>query len=382
MRKIAILLVSLFVSGASFAQNSAVGKASSLLQKNDLAGAKEQIDAAIVHEKTADKPKTWFVKGEVYEAISKAENADALAPNALAEAVAAYNKAKELEGKETATYYVFADQRIEGIWGGFLNEGATAYQESDFGKAAELFGKAADIKPQDTTSLMYAGIAAQQNEDHKLALTYYYRLLGANYKSVDIYSSIIYLERAKNEDNDKALEVVQMAKRDFPENKDFPKEEINILIVTGKSDEAKKALEDAIAAEPSNANLYYNYAILSDELKDNAAARANYKKALEFNPEYFDAAFNLAVNYYNEAADILKEANNMDIKTYQKKGKQVEDKAMAIFKESLPYWEQAHKINPSDLTTVETLQVIYTRLKMMDKAEEMMNKAEALNAGN
>jgi tetratricopeptide (TPR) repeat protein len=296
--------------------------------------------------------------------------------DALNQAVEAFNKAKSMD--EGGNYDGLSDIKIDNMWGSMINKGAEAYNQEDYDAAVEYFGKSAMLKPEDTTAYYYAGIAAQQDQDYDAALENYYKLVDLDYHNEDIYSSIIYLERSHNNDNSQALEVVQQAREQFPENEALMKEEINLLIITEQTDEAKAKLQTAIQAEPDNANLYYNLAYINEQTGDNDAAIANYKKAIEADPEYFDATFNLAVNHYNKAAEILKEANEMDLRTYQKEGKAIEEKAQVEFASALPYLEKAHEIEPQDRVVLETLQTVYVQLKMNDKAEAVNTKIEAL----
>ena len=297
---------------------------------------------------------------------------------ALSEAVAAYNKAKSMD--VGGNYDGLSDIKLDNMWGVMINKGAEAYNQEDYENALKHFEKSSVMKPDDTTAYYYAGIAAQQGELYDHALTNYYKLIDLDYHNEDIYSSVIYLERSQNNDNDKALEMLGKAREQFPDNQTFMKEEINLLIITEQTDKAKEQLVEAIKAEPDNANLYYNLAYISEQTGDDEAAVVNYQKAIEANPEYFDATFNLAVNFYNKAAEILKEANDMDLRTYQKEGKAIEEKAKAEFEKALPYLEKAHDINPEDKVVLETLQTVYVQLKMNDKAEAVNAKLEAMGS--
>ncbi|MDQ3535404.1 MAG: tetratricopeptide repeat protein [Bacteroidota bacterium] len=377
MRKITLSLILIFSVFFAFAQNSNVNKAVSFEQKGDLAKAKEAIDQAVNHDKTKNKGKTWFTKGTIYEAIASSEEYNNLHEDPLQEAVEAFQKAKELE-KENSTYHVFATERIEALWGTYLNHGAEAYQNEDYAKAYEEFTKAASIKPEDTTAYLYGGIAAQQNNQYDEALKSFYKLTELGYDEIDIYNTIIYLERTHNEDNDKALEVVRTAREKHPDNKELLKEEINILITTEKVDEARAKLEEAVQAEPDNPSLYYNLGYLHDATKNKDEAIRNYEKAIEIDPNHFESNFNIAVNHYNNAAEILKKANDMDLKTYQKDGKKLEEQAKENFEKALPYLEKSRTLQPEDPTVLSTLQTVYTQLKMDEKAEEIAQQLEKI----
>jgi len=376
MKKLISTVVICLMAAGVYAQNSAVNKASQFKDKGELMNAKDQIDLATVHEKTINKPKTWFTKGEVYEAIAFDSTYQDMQDEALIEAVAAYNKAKSLD--EGGSYDGLSLIKIDNMWGTMINNGAEAYNQEDYETAITYFEKSSILKPEDTTGYYYAGIAAQQGELYQKALDNYYKLIDLDYHSEDIYSSVVYLERTQNNDDEKALEVLEQARVHFPDNETLMKEEINLLIVTEQTDKAKAKLTEAIKAEPDNANLYYNLAYISEQTDDDEAAVANYEKAIEADPEYFDATFNLAVNFYNKGAEILKKANDMDLRTYQKEGKKVEEEARVEFNKCLPYLEKANEIKPEDRTVLETLQTVYVQLKMNDKAEALNTQLEVL----
>jgi len=376
MKKLVSIAIFCLMATGIYAQNSAVNKASQFMDKGELMAAKEQIDLATGHEKTMDKAKTWFTKGEVYEAIAFDSSHQDMEDEALVESVAAYNKAKTLD--EGGNYDGLSTIKVDNIWSVLINKGAESYNEENYEEALDYFEKSSVLKPEDTTAYYYAGIAAQQGELYEEALVNYYKLIELDYHSEDIYSSVVYLERTVNNDNEKALAALAMAREHFPDNGTFMKEEINLLIITEQTDEAKAKLKEAIAAEPESANLYYNLAYISELTGDDEAAIANYEKAIEADPTYFDATFNLAVNYYNKAAEILKKANDMDLRTYQKEGQKVEEEAKVEFSRCLPYLEKSHELQPTDRTVLETLQTVYVQLKMNDKAEAAYNKLEAL----
>ncbi len=373
-----LLIFSLFAS-VSFAQNSAVSKAAAAQKKGELDKAKEYIDAAIVHEKTKEKGKTWYTKGQVYEAIAFSDNEayKTLVADAVEQAVAAYGKAKELE-KDGSTYHLFSDQKINGIWEKYINEGADAYSKKDYKAAIIAFDKTIMVKPSDTTGYLYAAIAAQIEKQYDKTEAYYNTLKTLNYSSTDMYKSLVYIQRAHHKDNDKALIVVREAREKYPDDADLLKEEINILILTKKTDEAKEKLEEAIKLEPKNANLQYNLAFLNDQIGNRDKAIEHYKKAIEIKPDYFDALYNVGVMNFNEGAKVLNVANKMDLKEYQKNGQKYIDEANVLFKEATPYFEKALEIKPTEMALLQNLETIYRTLKQFDKVEGIQAKIAAI----
>lgn len=377
MQKLVLIFVFCFATDMAFAQSSNIRKAEAAKEKGNVEEALQLIEEATKHDKTKDDPKTWFTKGTIHEAMVFDEEGKVKDESQIKNAVDAFEKAKSMD-KENGTYAIFSDQRLEAMWGQFINKGAEAYQAQDYPKAAETFAIASELKPQDTTAYLYGGIAAQQAEMWDDALASYYKLMDLGYDKIDVYNSAIYVERAINKDDAKALEVVQRARKLFPDDSNLMKDEINLLIAADRADEARQKLEAAIAAEPDNANLYYNLAFLNDEVGEKEKAIEQYKKAVEIDPQYFEANFNIAVIHYNTAAEMIKEANDMDLKTYQKQGKAIEEKAAVEFKKALPYLEKSHELKPDDETVLQTLQTVYSQLKMNEKVVETSEKLQAL----
>jgi len=87
-----------------------------------------------------------------------------------------------------------------------------------------------------------------------------------------------------------------------------------------------------------------------------------YKKALKLDPNNLESSFNLGVYHYNKGAEVLKKVNDMDIPTYQAKGKKLETEAQNEFKAALPYFEACYQINKTDEGVKKSLKNTYERL--------------------
>jgi tetratricopeptide (TPR) repeat protein len=68
----------------------------------------------------------------------------------------------------------------------------------------------------------------------------------------------------------------------------------------------------------------------------------------------------------------------MDLKEYQKRGKEIEDEAKSYFERALPYLEKSKELKPDDEKVLGTLQTVYTRLGMDDKAEEIQSQMSGM----
>lgn len=395
MKNMLLLLAGVLLFTAGYAQKGNVIKAESLLNKGDVAAAKAEIDVAVTVEKNADKSKTYITKGKIYKEIALSEDPAVSGlmdtDKAIVEASEALRKAISLESEGSVNYNL-ADFEIEDFWSKYLNGGGEDYSAEDYEGAYRKFYKSALIKPTDSLTLFYAGVAAQQAELTDESMQMYYRLIAQNDANEDVYSTMVYLERTEKQNDAKALEVLQKAKEAYPQNADFMREEINILIAMKKADEAIEKLNAAVEREPDNASLYLNLAVLYDNLSlagENdggtpesqefiAKAQTNYEKSLALEPDNYVANFNLGVIWVNRAKVYYDKARAMDLKTYQKEGGKLVSEGDAVLAKSLPYLEKAQAAEPEDCSVLGPLMSVYTQLKQNDKAEAMASKQDEL----
>jgi tetratricopeptide (TPR) repeat protein len=386
MKKIKLLLFLLLAVNIVFAQKAKppkIEKAKSALDKGEVAEAQQIIDEAIEHEKTKDKVKTWYYRGLIYEAIFNSEDPaiSGLSETAFQEAAKAFLKVQELEN-ESGTYFVFADQRIMALYSTVFNSAAEAYQSGDYEGAIGYFDMVKMVFPNDTAAWQYSGYAAQQLDNTDLALENFNYLADHNMADVNVHRNIIYLYRAIVNDTLAAINAAERAREQYPDDTDLKQDEITLLIMSNKIDEAKEKLSAAIEKDPDNHILYYEMGYIYDAAEEYDEASRWYEKCLEKDPEYFEALFNLGVNKYNQGAEVLKAAQEMDLTTYQKEGKAVEQKANDIFILAVPYFERAHEVKPDDISTLQTLQTLYALMKDYDKVNEVKEKLDALGVTN
>ncbi len=122
---------------------------------------------------------------------------------------------------------------------------------------------------------------------------------------------------------------------------------VNTVEIAKKSDEAKAKQNEAMAQ-----------------------ALKYYKQAIDLDPNNYDVNFNLGVMNFNEAVNIKKEVDAMDMNTYKTKGKAIEDLANDKFKSALPYFEKAWSIKKED-DLKSSLRSLYQVLKMEDKLKAL-----------
>lgn len=387
MKRLFFVLIFFAISSMVFAQKQyepkgKVSKAENALNQGKLDIAKAEIDKAFADNekgKVTTDGKNWYIRGKIYKAIyMDTTTYHDIAPDALDKAVESYKKVKELE-KENSTYAVFSEQEMNQLYGVVVNKGAADYNNNNFEAAYDAFMEALKVSPGDTIALLYGGTAAQQADMTDKAIDAYNKLIDVGTNNIDVYKTLIFLYRNEKQDLDKVLGVVNKALEKFPDNKDFAQEKITTLINLKKTDEAQNELKNAIAKEPSNPLLYYELGYLYDYQDKPDEALDYYKQALKVDPNHYEANYNAGVVYYNKAAQILKELNNLPLDEYRKKEDEYYNRAVKFFEQALPYLEKASQVMPKDdLQLLETLEGVYIRLKMNDKAEALEKKIKAL----
>lgn len=378
MKKIILTLVAAAALHTASAQNSAVTNAILFQKQGTLDKARTEIDKAIVHEKTQGKAKTWYTRGEIYEGIVASPIYGKAVPamEGTKTAFDSYSKAITLEGKDSE-YGKMATAKLDGLYGLALNSGVESYNGKDFAKAMDSYRMAQQIRPQDTTAYLYAAYASEANQDFAGAKEMYGKLQGIGYKTPQMYGRMLQIARQEKDDAG-ARKVVQDALVAFPNNKGFMLEDLNMELSAGRGKEAIGKIERAIAADPTNSNLYAVLGSIYDQDKQPAKALEAYKKAVEVDPANFDANFNLGVYNYNKAADLYTKASKMSLAEYNKSGKKFEADGKKYFQESIPYFEKALQAQPDDRTVISSLQKAYLRVGRPADSEKMSAKLDTL----
>jgi tetratricopeptide (TPR) repeat protein len=361
----AALMGTVGLATPALAQSSAITNAILSQKAGQLDKALESINQAVASDKTKDKdkPKAWFTRGEIYyqlvdpstQALFGKYSKGMQPGEPLQKAAESYKKALELDGP-TGEYGKQVPGRLQNLYGLAFNEGVKNYNDKDYDKAVASYRLASEMNPQDTTAVLYSAYALSAKQDYAGAKSAYNQLLGMDaYKAkpapVGVYTQLLQIARQEKNDAE-AQKVVQQGLAAYPTNKTFLIEDLNLSMSGGNSGAALEKISKAIAADPTNANLYAVRGSLYDAQKKNDLAQADYKKAIELDPNNFDSQFNMGIYNFNQAANFYTKASKMDLKTYQLKGKPLEVQGKKYFEASVPYFEKALELQPNDTNTM------------------------------
>ncbi|MEO9484617.1 MAG: tetratricopeptide repeat protein [Ekhidna sp.] len=357
-----------------------INQALTAMEEGKLAEAKSIIDAAIAHEKTMNDPKTWFYRGQIYASLDTSSRE----PGALEEALRSFDKTLELDPEQksvnsvdfTTGQIVNVDSKKQGYYAYYYNEAIIAYNKESFESAADNFETAFYIYPSDTNAIINAAYASSAAGDADRANKNFMKSYEAGVKDKSIFLQM-YNYSVKAEKYEDALQVIKNGKEIYPNDIDFAKFEINLLIQLERVDEAKEGLEKAIAASPDNADLLFSLGVLKEETGDAEGAMESYEKAIAVDPDHYNANFNKGVTIFNDANELIKERNALSYKETAKYD-ELTKKINVQLEKALPLWEKLYSLNSTEETVLETLSYIYVSLKMNDKAEKMQDELDAL----
>ncbi len=231
--------------------------------------------------------------------------------------------------------------------------------------------------PRDTTYIQYkyyAAIFAVQSELHPEAVALLEQLKDGEYEAVST-NQFLYQEYVALKDTAKFVATLQNAIARFPQESWFLQNLINYYIFSGQEQTAIDYLATAIANEPNVAQYYLIRGNLNENQKHYAEALADFDQALVIDPTMADAQAGKGRVYYNQAVKMNEDAAMIsDNKAYKKALEEMN----VVFRESLPFFEKAHELNPTDRTYIQTLKGLYYRFGMDDKYNEMNEKLQNL----
>jgi len=379
-----MIVALLFISATLVAQSSKVVstgnymesyKRSLLDQKEDvsiLLKAKEAIDAALTNEKTMNLAKTWLYKGQVETLISQSKGLAAENPNALNDAVKAFTNALNSKDKKAKKYRGEAVSNLKTLGEFLFNQGATSFNAGDFKSSFNSFaakyalnqtiGKFSKSKmAMDTSTIQNAAIAAGRANMHAESAKFYGQLFEAGMKDKNNLRYYIgALEKAG--DMATAAKIKKEMKKLFPNDQGMLIDEINAMLESGKIVEAIGLIQKAIAGDKNNHQLHFVLGNALKEKGDFEKATQSYNEALRIKPDFFDALFNLGTMPYNQAADLIKQMNELGL-DQQAEYDALKSKSNEYFRKALPFFTKALEFNKGDRNTLTALREIYARLE-------------------
>ncbi|KAJ7397482.1 Transmembrane and TPR repeat-containing protein 3 [Pitangus sulphuratus] len=189
------------------------------------------------------------------------------------------------------------------------NVGHALENEKNFERALQFFIQATQVQPDDIGAHMNVGRTyknlnrtKEAEESYMIAKSLMPQIIpGKKYAArvapnhLNVYINLANLIRANESRLEEADQLYRQAISMRPDFKQAYISRGELLLKMNKPLKAKEAYLRALELDRTNADLWYNLAIVYIELKDPAEALKNFNRALELNPTHKLALFNSAL---------------------------------------------------------------------------------------
>ena len=413
MRKSLFLAALVLISTGCFAQkNPLVKKAKSyaMAETPDFTAARATIEEAI---ETAPTAETYYWAGMIgYQELTQ-ENYNqmmgkganqAKAGQAVEESYKYWLKADELaqvpvlnkKGVEVPTDPKMRGNVSKKMLEYYKNQELVKYgiylnEQKDFEGAYQAFKMHVDMPdlammqdpkiqkdmPRDTTYQQYkyyAAIFAVQSEMHEEAVELLEQLKDGEYEAIST-NQFLYQEYVALKDTAKFIQTLQNAIVRFPGEPWFLQNLINYYIFSGQEQTAVEYLAQAIEREPNVAQYHHIKGNLDENLGNYEAALKDFDNALAIDPTLADAMAGKGRVFYNQAVKLNEAAALIsDNKAYKKALNEMND----VFRKSMPFFEKAHELDPTNRDYVIVLKGLYYRFNNEPGMEAKYKEMEEL----
>ena len=393
----------------TFGQKALVDQAWSLAkrtEKPDFKQARASIQQALAGE-SAEDAKAWYVAGNIEQRFFEKEysqlqyglgaNEDAMY-KALYDGYKYYLKAVELDtlpnekGKVKPKYLKNIQKDLLNNTDGYNNGAVHQFNnKKDYKGAYDYWNIILEIRdlpfmapmakkmPSDSiySQIEYnASLAAYYSDDRALSVKAHERAKGNGYEQNSVYQRLVQeysiardtvnLIATLNEGNqlfgDTDVERKHADGSTYYKKEDFYGISLmNLYISSQQYDKAFEVLNEILPKSPENYDLWNVKGNLHENQGETEEAIKCFQKALELNPKFADALGSMGRIYFNQAVEKDNELSTSITNTAEY-NKAKEQEVLPLYRQALPYFEQAHQLNADERDYMVALRSIYYNL--------------------
>jgi tetratricopeptide (TPR) repeat protein len=272
MRK--LVLSALMIAGFTCAFAQKIDDVKKDVDNQKYAQAREKLDKMLADPKNQDNADLWFYRAQVFSELATANPADT---SLMGTAFQSMNRFVALDfSKPEAKRSVIAKLQnyrpLFNIYTAYFKGGAEAFQSKDYDRAFNNFERAVETfnvlsanklveVPFDTTSVLYAGVAAESAKKPEAAMKYYQQIVNLKIPDTTHLGIYGYMANYYKDKNDMvaASRIIDQGEAVFPNRDVWP---FYRLDMAGADTLARlKKYEELMTKYPNNAVLSHDYAI-------------------------------------------------------------------------------------------------------------------------
>ena len=420
-RKSGLTILFIFIALSSFSQRGEVRRAERAHEDGEYQEAFEYLEEAKAEGVLEDKEK-WQVRYHIAKGYAHLgpDNGVGRSFENIKKAAENFKKSISIEKEDEAV------EGIKRVKNALVQNAVTDQQKKKFEKAADQLYKSYEIgNKQDTMYLYYAASNLVQVKKYDRAVKYYKELMELDFngarteyfavnketgekerfenekfrdlsiKSGDYKNptkedspskkpeiakniALIYIQQGKKE---KALEAINNAKADNPDDPALLQSEADIYYEMGDVEKYDEIMKKIVKLRPDDPNLYYNLGVASEKNDKIEDAKEYYKKAIELDPEFVNAYINLSTAILAQEEDIVKQMNELGMSDADnKKYEELKKEKQKFYEEALPYLKKAIELEPNNIGAIQTLMNIYYQLGESKKAKGFRKKLDSIKS--
>jgi len=389
-----VLLVSVLVVGIvtqGFQCSSAEMTSARLyIQRSDWESARASLEKELTSNPQNEE--AWYLLGRV-----NAERKDFAAMGEAFDKALSISKAHEEEILTTRMSF----------WSQYFNRGVSYFsrgQDSSeyYDRAVDAFKTALVINPDSSSTYKNLGFTYVGKGDVDAAVEPLQEVLKRenDTQSAKLLGEIYYDEgvrhrnafqalgpesvdstehRAAIESFNVAIEYLKKASSWNPDDEEIASVLMNTYIAADQINLATEEFRWAAARHPKNKVYRYNYGVLLLKEKNYAQAIGEFKEAVQVDPNYQNALYNIGVANVNWGVE-MREAAEAAVQN-KPRGTRIDDSYEEKFNTALPYFKRVLDLRPADTDLWEQLGRVYANLNMQAEAKDAFDRADAIRQG-
>jgi tetratricopeptide (TPR) repeat protein len=421
MRKTLLLLGILLITVVTYGQKKEIKKAQKAIGSGNFTEALSYINMAegmISNAESSLKAQFYLIKGQAFLGDSNNDLGK------MKSAGDAFQKSLEIESK--GKYSDEVKNQIQNLRAALVNSAIEDQKVNNYKLASEKLYHSYSVSMSDTSDLYFAAGSSVSAKDYDSALKYYKELLNLGYtgikkqffatdtetgeetmfdtknerdlmiKSKSFNNPIEKLtESRQNEilrnltliylnkgDNEAASAIIKQAREKNPGDVSLIRAEAEMSYNIGDMERYNVLMEEIVAADPNNPEVYYNLGVGSNKMGDKDKALEYYKKALELDPNYAEALINTASLILEDEGAIIEEMNSLGTSTADyNRYDELKEVKNELYRNAIPYLEKAIELRPDNIELVRTLMNIYSQLGEDSKYKIMKARFDELGGG-